>query len=78
MDPNTKSKDFAKFPFSNFCIEDGILSLIDFEMAAPIDSLAEQRLSDRLPHHTVFIKRKNLDKHYTNVWMIPDKVGRVS
>ncbi len=58
MDPNTKSKDFAKFPLSNFCIEDGILSLIDFEMAAPIDSLAEQRLSDRLSYLYSFYKKE--------------------
>lgn len=48
MDPNSKSKDFAKFPLSNFCIQDGEISLIDFEMSCPINSLAHERLSDRL------------------------------
>lgn len=58
MDPNTKSKDFTKFPLSNFCIEDGIISLIDFEMATAVNSLAEQRLSDRLSYLYSFFKKE--------------------
>ena len=48
MDPASKSKEFAKFPLSNFCIQDGELSLIDFEMSVPVNSTAQNRLSDRL------------------------------
>lgn len=46
IDPNSKNKSYAKFPLSNFCIDDGELSLIDFELANPIDS--EARLTERL------------------------------
>ena len=48
MDPRTKDKSFYKFPLSNYCIQDGELSLIDFELSLPKDSLAEARISDRL------------------------------
>ena len=39
-----KKQGLCKVSLVPFCIEDGILSLIDFEMAAPLDSLAEQGL----------------------------------
>jgi 2-polyprenyl-3-methyl-5-hydroxy-6-metoxy-1,4-benzoquinol methylase len=48
MDPGSKHKQYTKFPLSNFTIQDGELSLIDFEMANPVDSLAETKISDRL------------------------------
>ena len=48
MDPNSKNKQYIKFPLSNFCIEDGELSLIDFELANPVDSSAEKQMSKRL------------------------------
>ena len=47
MDPAGKNKEHTKFPLSNFCVNDGVISLIDFEMAVPINSRAEDRLSDR-------------------------------
>jgi 2-polyprenyl-3-methyl-5-hydroxy-6-metoxy-1,4-benzoquinol methylase len=48
MDPDSKQKSYTKFPLSNFTIQDGELSLIDFELANPIASYAEQHISDRL------------------------------
>lgn len=48
MDPASKHKEYTKFPLSNFCINDGELSLIDFELANPIDSLAEEHITDRM------------------------------
>ena len=36
------------FPLSNFCIDEGHLSLIDFELANPVGSKIEAQLSDRL------------------------------
>ena len=57
MDPASKSKDFAKFPLSNFCIQDGEISLIDFEMCNPLNSLAQQRQSDRLQYLYTFYKK---------------------
>jgi len=48
MDPLAKSKKYAKFPLSNFCIEDGHLSLIDFELANPVGSHSEKYMSERL------------------------------
>jgi 2-polyprenyl-3-methyl-5-hydroxy-6-metoxy-1,4-benzoquinol methylase len=48
MDPGSKQKSYTKFPLSNFCIEDGELSLIDFELANPVASFAERNISDRL------------------------------
>lgn len=48
MDPESKSKSHIKFPLSNFCIDDGELSLIDFELANPVDSTIEKQMSDRL------------------------------
>ena len=48
MDPNSKNKQYIKFPLSNFCIDDGELSLIDFELANPVDSSAEKQMSERL------------------------------
>jgi 2-polyprenyl-3-methyl-5-hydroxy-6-metoxy-1,4-benzoquinol methylase len=48
MDPLANSKKYAKFPLSNFCIEDGHLSLIDFELANPVGSNSEKYMSDRL------------------------------
>ena len=50
MDPASKSKEHHKFPLSNFCIKNNTLHLIDFEMALPVDSKAEIRLSDRLTY----------------------------
>jgi len=50
MDPESKSKPFTKFPLSNFCIEDGELSLIDFELANPIGGKSEKQLSDRFKY----------------------------
>ena len=48
MDPNSKSKEYIKFPLSNFCIQDGELSLIDFELANPVGSKAQEGISERL------------------------------
>jgi 2-polyprenyl-3-methyl-5-hydroxy-6-metoxy-1,4-benzoquinol methylase len=48
MDPNSKRKEYIKFPLSNFCIQDGELSLIDFELANPVGSKAEENISERL------------------------------
>ena len=48
MDPNSKSKEYVKFPLSNFCIQDGELSLIDFELANPVGSKAQEGISERL------------------------------
>ena len=51
MDPVQVQKNNKKiFPLSNFCIQDGELSLIDFEMANPVGSAAEQQISDRLKY----------------------------
>jgi len=51
MDPAQAERNDKKiFPLSNFCIQDGELSLIDFEMANPVDSLAESQISDRLKY----------------------------
>jgi len=47
MDGKAKVSKRDVFPLSNFCIEDGELSLIDFEMACPVDSEAESNMSDR-------------------------------
>ena len=47
MDGKAKVKKQNVFPLSNFCIEDGELSLIDFEMACPVGSVAESNMSDR-------------------------------
>jgi len=47
MDGKAKVKKQNVFPLSNFCIEDGELSLIDFEMACPVGSEAESNMSDR-------------------------------
>jgi len=57
MDPASKQKDYAKFPLSNFCIDDGELSLIDFEMSCPLNSLAHKRLSDRLSYLYTFYNK---------------------
>ena len=48
MDPNSSSKEYTKFPLSNFCIEDGELSLIDFELANPLGSVAANQAGERL------------------------------
>lgn len=48
MDPDSKHKEYTKFPLSNFTIQDGELSLIDFELANPIDSKAEDEITDRM------------------------------
>lgn len=48
MDPNSKTKNYSKFPLSNFCIDDGEISLIDYELANPVGSSSEARMSDRL------------------------------
>lgn len=48
MDPNSKTKNYSKFPLSNFCIDDGEISLIDYELANPVGSLSEAQMSDRL------------------------------
>ena len=48
MDPESKKKAYTKFPLSNFCIEDGELSLIDYELANPVGSNAEKQISKRL------------------------------
>jgi len=48
MDPNSKNKEYIKFPLSNFCIQDGEISLIDFELANPVGSKAEEGISERL------------------------------
>ena len=51
MDPAQVERNDKKiFPLSNFCIQDGELSLIDFEMANPVDSLVESQISDRLKY----------------------------
>ena len=47
MDGKAKVKKQNVFPLSNFCIEDGEISLIDFEMACPVGSEAESNMSDR-------------------------------
>ena len=51
MDPAGKNKEHTKFPLSNFCVKDGVISLIDFEMAVnflvsylPIDIIQKQKL----------------------------------
>jgi 2-polyprenyl-3-methyl-5-hydroxy-6-metoxy-1,4-benzoquinol methylase len=62
MDPASNQKDYAKFPLSNFCIDDGELSLIDFEMSCPIDSLAHERLSDRLSYLYTFYNKDHFRK----------------
>lgn len=48
MDPNSKTKNYSKFPLSNFCIDDGEISLIDYELANPVGSPSEAQMSDRL------------------------------
>lgn len=48
MDPDSKHKEYTKFPLSNFTINDGELSLIDFELANPIGSVAEENITDRM------------------------------
>lgn len=48
MDPASNKKKFAKFPLSNYTIQDGELSLIDFELANPIGSTSEPQMSERL------------------------------
>jgi len=48
MDPNSKTKSYSKFPLSNFCIDDGEISLIDYELANPVGSPSEVQMSDRL------------------------------
>lgn len=48
MDPNSKTKNYSKFPLSNFCIDDGEISLIDYELANPVGSPIEAQMSDRL------------------------------
>ena len=48
MDPNSKTKNYSKFPLSNFCIDDGEISLIDYELANPVGSPSESQMSDRL------------------------------
>ena len=51
MDPaQAKRNDKKIFPLSNFCIQDGELILIDFEMANPVGSEAETQISDRLKY----------------------------
>lgn len=47
MDGKAKVNKQNVFPLSNFCIQDGELSLIDFEMACPVNSKAESNMSDR-------------------------------
>ena len=47
MDGKAKVNKQNVFPLSNFCIQDGELSLIDFEMACPVNSEAESNMSDR-------------------------------
>ena len=47
MDGKAKVNKQNVFPLSNFCIEDGEISLIDFEMACPVGSEAESNMSDR-------------------------------
>jgi len=47
MDGKAKVNKQNVFPLSNFCIEDGELSLIDFEMACPVGSEAESNMSAR-------------------------------
>lgn len=70
MDPNSKNKQHAKFPLSNFCIEDGELSLIDFELANPVGGEAEKQISDRMKflysHHDVDDFRQCLVNSLTN------------
>lgn len=48
MDPASKTKQYTKFPLSNFCIEDGEISLIDYELANPVGGKSEPQMSDRL------------------------------
>jgi 2-polyprenyl-3-methyl-5-hydroxy-6-metoxy-1,4-benzoquinol methylase len=48
MDPDSKHKEYTKFPLSNFTIQDGELSLIDFELANPISSTSEEHITDRM------------------------------
>jgi 2-polyprenyl-3-methyl-5-hydroxy-6-metoxy-1,4-benzoquinol methylase len=48
MDPDSKHKEYTKFPLSNFTINDGEINLIDFELANPIDSVAEENITDRM------------------------------
>lgn len=48
MDPNSKHKSYSKFPLSNFCIDDGEISLIDYELANPVGSKSEKEMSNRL------------------------------
>jgi hypothetical protein len=59
MDPKSGVKDYTKFPLSNFCIHNNTISLIDFEMAVPIKSKAQDRLSDRLTYLYQFFDYKN-------------------
>jgi 2-polyprenyl-3-methyl-5-hydroxy-6-metoxy-1,4-benzoquinol methylase len=47
MDGKAKVNKQNVFPLSNFCIEDGEISIIDFEMACPVGSEAESNMSDR-------------------------------
>ena len=71
MDPASKQKDYAKFPLSNFCIEDGEISLIDFEMSYPKDSLAEQRLSDRLQYLYSFYNKDHFREALVKAMLEP-------
>ena len=48
MDTASNKKKVAKFPLSNFTIQDSELSLIDFELANPIGSTSEPQMSERL------------------------------
>lgn len=70
MDPQSKHKQYTKFPLSNFTIQDGELSLIDYELANPVDSKAENRISDRLKylysHHNYDHFREALVNALTN------------
>ncbi len=59
MDPKNPTGDYSKFPLSNFCIRDGVLCLIDFEMALPVNSKAHDRLSDRLSYLYDFYNEDN-------------------
>lgn len=47
IDSKAKAIKQGVFPLSNFCIDDGEISLIDFEMACPVGSEAEANMSDR-------------------------------
>ena len=72
MDPaQAKRNDKKIFPLSNFCMQDGELSLIDFEMANPVGSEAEIHTSDRLKYLYTNYNADQFKELLTQVLMNP-------